>query len=155
MSYLELHVSFSLNFALLFNVMRDKSFVLSSLKLYLIFTKEAHQNAKFQSFDCSVEISPNLYFDRLLLLIVYKIVAQKVQRSYFSWYWRAENLKKNQFFLFKMARTWWFLIRALKNIKNIHCDWSLLCKECSIWPEKVQRSYISWHWRVMQNLKKN
>ena len=25
----------------------------------------------------------------------------------------------------------------------------------NLWPKKVQRSYLSWHWRVMQNLKEN
>ena len=43
----------------------------------MIFTKEAHRSAKFQTFDCSGEISPNLYFDRLLLLKVYKVSAKK------------------------------------------------------------------------------
>ena len=43
----------------------------------MIFTKEAHRSAKFQTFDCSGEISPNLYFDRLLLLKVYKASAKK------------------------------------------------------------------------------
>ena len=44
----------------------------------------AHQSAKFQTFDCSCKISPNLYFHRLLLLKVYKILAKKIQRSYVS-----------------------------------------------------------------------
>ena len=56
---------FSLNFASLFNIMRDDSSVLFQLKRYMIFTKEAHQSAKFQNFDCSGEISPDLYFGRL------------------------------------------------------------------------------------------
>ena len=43
------------------------------------FTKGAHQSAKFQTFDCSGEISPKLYFNRLLLLKVYKISAKKGQ----------------------------------------------------------------------------
>ena len=47
----------------------------------MISTKGAHQSAKFQTFDCSCKISPNLYFDRLLLLKVYKISAKKVQRG--------------------------------------------------------------------------
>ena len=38
----------------------------------MIFTKGAHHSAKFQTFDCSGEISPNLYFDRLLLLKAYR-----------------------------------------------------------------------------------
>ena len=50
---------------------------------------------------------------------------------------------------------WRILIGALKILKNLHFDWCLLCKVYNVWPKKVQRSYISWHWRVMQNLKKN
>ena len=46
----------------------------------MISTKEAHQSAKFQAFDGLRENSPNLYFDKLLLLKVYKISAKKVQR---------------------------------------------------------------------------
>ena len=37
----------------------------------MIFTKGTHQSARFQTFDFSGEISPNLYLDRLLLLKVY------------------------------------------------------------------------------------
>ena len=36
------------------------------------------------NFDSAREISPNLYFDRLLLLKVCNILAKKVQRSYAS-----------------------------------------------------------------------
>ena len=43
----------------------------------MIFTKGAHHGAKFQTFDSSGEISPNLYFDRILLLKVYKVLAKK------------------------------------------------------------------------------
>ena len=50
----------------------------------MIFTKGAHQSAKFQTFDCSGEISPNLYFDGLVLLKVYKISAKKVEKGYGS-----------------------------------------------------------------------
>ena len=44
----------------------------------MIWTKGVHQRAQFQTFDCSCEISPNLYFPRLLLLKEYKILAKKV-----------------------------------------------------------------------------
>ena len=54
-----------------------------------------------------------------------------------------------------MTRIWWILIRALKSLKNLHLDWSLLCEVYNVWPKKAQRSYISWHWSVIQNLKKN
>ena len=74
----------------------------------MIWTKGADQSAKFQTFDRSREISPNLYFDRLLFLKVYKVSAKKVQWSYVSWHWRVmQNLKKNQ------------LICCVKNDKNL------------------------------------
>ena len=102
----------------------------------MIFTKGAHQSAKIQTFDCSGEISPNLYFDRLLLLKVYKISAKKVQRSYLSRYWRVmQNLKKNQVIVSKMARIWWILIRALWLVPFM--------QTYNVWPTKVQRSYLS------------
>ena len=66
------------------------------------------------------QVSPNFYFDRLLLLQAYKISDKKVQRSYVSWYWRVmQNLKKNRFLVSKMTRIWWILIRALKSPKLV------------------------------------
>ena len=50
----------------------------------MIFKKGAHQSAKFQKdFGCSGEISPILYFDRLLLLKVYKnFILQSAEELY-------------------------------------------------------------------------
>ena len=39
--------------------------------------------------------------------------------------------------------------------KILHLDGFLLSKSYKVSAEKVQKSYLSWHWRVMQNLKKN
>ena len=55
MSFLESRVSFSSNFAFLFSVMKHNSSVLFHFNLYMLGTKEAHQNANFQTFDCSPE----------------------------------------------------------------------------------------------------
>ena len=57
--------------------------------------------------------------------------------------------------LSKMTRIWWNLTRVLENLQNLHFHLLLLCKVFNVWPKKVQRSYLSWHWRVTQNLKKN
>ena len=43
----------------------------------MIWTTGTHQNAKFRIFDCSREISANMYFDRLLLLKLHKISSKK------------------------------------------------------------------------------
>ena len=77
MSYLKPEVSFSLSFASLSSVMRYNYFVLFQLKLYMIWTKGTHQSTKFQTFNCSCKISASFYFDKLLLLNVYQISAEK------------------------------------------------------------------------------
>ena len=123
----------------------------------MIFTKGAHESAKFQeNFNCSGK------FHQICTLIssfsskCMQFQLKKEQRSYASWCWRLmQNLKKNQFVVSKLTRIWWILIWALKSLQNLHFDWSLSCKVYNVWPKKVQRSYLSWHWRVMQNLKKN
>ena len=58
----------------------------------MIWAKGAHQSALFQTFDCLRQVSPNLYFDRLLLFKVYKTPAKKVQRNYVSWDWRVMQI---------------------------------------------------------------
>ena len=60
MSFFKQKASFSLNFGSLFSVMRDNFSVLFKLKLYMNWTKGAHQSAKFQTFDYSRKISPIL-----------------------------------------------------------------------------------------------
>ena len=79
----------------------------------MIFTKGAHHSAKFQTFDCSGEIAPDLYYDRLLLLKVYKVSAKKKYGGVVSLYHRVvQNLKKNLFFISKMIRIWQIFIRT-------------------------------------------
>ena len=87
-----------------------------------------------------LEISPNLYFDRLLLLKICKISAKIVQRSYVSWHWRVmQNLKKQWFAVLKMTRIRWFLTGALKSLKNLHFDWSLFCKVHDFWAKNSSK----------------
>ena len=107
----------------------------------MIWTKGAHQSPKFQTFDCSRKISRNLYFDRLLLLKLYKISKSTEKK-----YWLVVS---------RMTRIWWILTRALKSLTNFHFDWFLLCRVFNVWWKKVQTSYLSWQWKVMQNLTKN
>ena len=60
------------------------------------------------------------------------------------------------------------LICCFKNDKNLvkfdpstqksqkfSLSFVFIVQSINIWPEKVQRSHLSWHGRVMQNLKKN
>ena len=47
------------------------------------------------------------------------------------------------------------LIRALESLKNFHFNGFLLSKVYIVWAKKVQRSYLSWSWRGIQNLERN
>ena len=61
--------------------------------------------------------------------------------SYPNAHWEWCNIwRETYFFVSKMTRIWWLLIWALKSLKNLHFDWSLLCKVYNVWPKKVQRS---------------
>ena len=42
-----------------------------------------------------------------------------------------------------------------REISNLYSDWLLLLKVYKASSKKIWRNYVSWHWRVMQNLKKN
>ena len=44
---------------------------------------------------------------------------------------------------------------ALKSLKNLHFNGLLLTKVLNIWAKRLQRSYVWWHWILMQNLKEN
>ena len=83
--------------------------------------------------------------------------AYSLQKSYVSWHWRMmKNLKRNWLVVSKLTLgIWEILTRALESLKNLHFDGFLLTKVYNIWAKKVQKSYLSWHWKVMQNLKKN
>ena len=107
-------------------------------------------------------LTAQVKFHQICTLIGYfcwkyiKFQLKKVWTKYVFWYQIVVlSLKKNLFFVSKMAKILLILIRALKSVKDLHFHWSLLCKIYNIWPKKVQKSYISWHWRVIQNWKKN
>ena len=42
-----------------------------------------------------------------------------------------------------------------QNSQNSYFNEFLSWQVYHVWAKKVQRSYVSWHWRVMQNLNKN
>ena len=52
-------------------------------------------------------------------------------------------------------RIWQILTRALESLKDFHFNGLLLRKVYIVWTKKLDRIYLSWHWRIMKNLKKN
>ena len=97
--------------------------------------------------DLSTQSLKNFQFNRLLLSKAYILWDKKVQRSYLSWNWRGiQNLERNR----PVILTW-----ALKNLKDFHFNGLLLSKVYIVWTKKVERSYLSWNWRGIQNLEEN
>ena len=63
------------------------------------------------------------------------------------------KLKKKWCVVSKMTRIWWNFTQ-LASLQNLHFHLLLLCKVFNVWRKKVQRSYLSRDWMVMQSLKK-
>ena len=130
MSCLKPQVSYYLNFSSLLSVMRDNSSVLFQLKLYMIWTKGTQQSAKFQTFNCLCKVSPNLYFDRLLLLKVYKILVKKVYTKELCLMTLKIDAKFKEKLIccFKNDRNLVNFDPSTQSLKNLHFHWFLLCK---------------------------
>ena len=142
MSYLKPQARFSLNFASLFNVMEDKSSVLFYLKRYMIFTKGTHHSAKFQISDCSGEISPNLYFDRLLLLKVYKVSAKKSMEEICLMIPKSgAKFEEKLIFCFKNDKNLANFHQNTWKCQNWYFQGILLSKVENVWATNLQRSY--------------
>ena len=121
----------------------------------MIWTRAAHQSAKFQTIDCSCEVSPGemcfliglfywkyikfrlrIYTDELCLMALKSDAKFKEQLIY--WF----NTNKNMVNVDLSTRI----------SQNLHFDWFLFCKKYNVRPKKVQRSYFSWYWRLIQSL---
>ena len=77
---------------------------------------------------------------------LFKLRSRRITLLYlFSWnfilFWRSEPIRVPNF--------------RLSISPNLHLYRLLLLKVYKISAKKVQRSFVSWHWRLMQNLKKN
>ena len=64
-----------------------------------------------------------------------------------------QNLKRNRLAISKLTwGIWQILTWALESLINFHFNRLLLSKVYIVWAKKVQRSYLSWNWRGIQNL---
>ena len=65
-------------------------------------------------------------------------------------------MERNQLVISKLTLgIWQILTWALKSLKDFHFNGPCLSKVYIAWAKKVQRNYLSWHWRVTQNLERN
>ena len=108
----------------------------------------------WMDFPQSTQKSEKLYFDGFFLSKAFNVSARKFHRIYESWHWRVmQNLKENWPVVWKWHNEFCkFLCEQLK-VWKLALWWARFVK--SILDEKVQKSYVSWHWTVMQVLRKN
>ena len=106
------------------------------------------------NFHASSRKSENLHFNGLILSKTYKVLDEKVQKSYISWYWRVmQSLKKNWLLVPKIAGIWWILIRAVANLKicilTCYFYWKYVMLESKKWKEVRCHSTEEWYkiWR--------
>ena len=111
----------------------------------------------FANFYQSTWKCQNWNFDKSFLSKVGNVRASNLQWSRVSRQWRVtQTFKRNWLVVLKLIWTSQILTRALEKSKKIFCfNWLLVTKVYIVWASKVQRSYLSWHWRDMQILKKN
>ena len=114
------------------------------------------------NFDLSTWNSQSSHSDWFLICKVFKVKTENEK----SWHWKVmQNLKKSWLVVWRMTRSIW---------KNFHQstwksqNWGLdgillskvengflLTKGYNIWVKKVQKSFVWWFWKLMQNLKVN
>ena len=63
-----------------------------------------------------------------------------------------KKMKRNWLVVSKLIwRMWQIFARALGSFKNLLFNRIFLNKVYNVWAKQVEGSYVSWHWRVMQN----
>ena len=108
------------------------------------------------NFHQSTGKSQNWNFGKILLSQVENVWPLNLRWSYVSWKWRMiQKMKRNWLVLLKLTRTSQNLTRALEKSNFFLKNWLLVTKVYIVSAAKVQGSYLSWHWGVMQILKKH
>ena len=98
----------------------------------------------------------SFFFNWLLVTKIYIVWATKIQRSYLSWHWGVmQILKKDWPVVWKKTRNLANFHQSTWKCQNWDFDGILLSKVEKIWAENLQSSYVSWQWRLMQNLKRS
>ena len=95
----------------------------------------SHQSSNFETFECSGE-NRSYRFPNRKCYFFFKFYTLSTKGAY-------QSTKSDGFHV------------SSQKSKILHFDELLWSKSYKVSAKKVQKSYISWHWRVMQRLKKN
>ena len=110
----------------------------------------------WQIFTRAIEISKLAYWWDPLIQSKKSVSLKFREKLCVMTIWRMmQNLERNWLVISKFTRRiWWILTRGPENLNNFNFDVLLLSKVYIVWGKKVQRSYISWNWREIQNLER-
>ena len=117
-------------------------------KNYLCFEK---WHEEFDKFCPNTRKSQNLHFNELLLIKVYNACVKNIEELCIM------TLKGDAIFKEKLIGG---LKNDVRNVINFHASsrkvwkfalrWVVLSKSYKVLDEKVRKSYVSWHWGVIQ-----
>ena len=143
--------SFFSNFASVFSFMKDHLYYFRSNVIYFA-QKEPIKVQIFENFECSGENLPNSLclfpnHKSVFLQILYHFsVSWDITPLYFfSWnfiYFQQKESIKVQLVKFHVSS---------QKCEIFNFDGLLLSKSYKVSAKKVQKSYLSWHWRLMQS----
>ena len=114
----------------------------------MLLIKGAYQSANLVNFHMSSQNSE-------IWILMGSFLSKKHELWAISWHWRLmQNLRKNWLVVCKIVLSHFHQTTQIS--ENLHFDGLLLLKAYNVWAKKEQRIiYVSWHWRVMWNLKEN
>ena len=114
-------------------------------------------HVEFGDFSSNHSKVQKFLFNRLFLSKVYEVWPKKIQRKYLSWQWTVmQNLNKPWPCSFKNDITNWVNFHySTQKSEKLYIYGLFLSKAYNVSARKFQRDYVSRHWKVMQNLKKN
>ena len=112
---------------------------------------------KLVNFDPGTQNSNKLQFGWSLSCKVYNVDLKKYRGVIIHDTEKSCKIESCKNWLVVWKITWrnWQMTRELENLKYLHFNGLLLTKVYNVWAKKVQRSYVWWHWILMENLKEN
>ena len=104
----------------------------------------------------STRKSKKFCFNGFLVTKVQHVWAKKVQTSYLSWHWRVmRNLRKTDLWLKKWHEKLGKFPAELLKLSKLGIWWDSLVQSRKCMTLKFTEGYVSWQWRIMQNLKRD
>ena len=123
----------------------------AKFKEKLIFCFENDKNLTW-----ALENLKNFHFDWFLVCKVFNVWPKKVHRSYLSWHKSDAKFEKKSDLLFeKWHEEFGKFSQEHSKVLKSGLWWDLFVQSRKCISLNLQRSYVSWQWKMIQKLKRN